>query len=103
MDEDEITSNDKNLSLFTVGRGDKVLGEFSAEEIKGKVDAGDLLTSDLVYTEGYDDWKTIAEAPELQTANPKTPQTEDPEHGKEDPEQGKEDPEQGKEDPENGK
>ena len=51
---------------YTVGRDDKVLGEFSAEQIKDQVRSGELLESDLVYTEGFDGWKPIGEVPELQ-------------------------------------
>ena len=51
---------------YTVGRDDKVLGEFTGEQIKDQVRSGELLESDLVYTEGFDDWKPIGEVPELQ-------------------------------------
>ena len=51
---------------YTVGRDDKVLGEFTGEQIKDQVRSGELLESDLVYTEGFDGWKPIGEVPELQ-------------------------------------
>lgn len=51
---------------YTVGRDDKVLGEFTGEQIKDQVRSGELLESDLVYTEGFGDWKPIGEVPELQ-------------------------------------
>ena len=51
---------------YTVGRDDKVFGEFTGEQIKDQVRSGELLESDLVYTEGFDDWKPIGEVPELQ-------------------------------------
>ena len=51
---------------YTVGRDDKVLGEFTGEQIKDQVRSGELLESDLIYTEGFNDWKPIGEVPELQ-------------------------------------
>ena len=51
---------------YSIGRGSEVLGEFTAEEIKERIASGELLDTDLVYTEGFVDWKPIAEVPELQ-------------------------------------
>lgn len=54
------------MPKYTVGRDDEVLGEFTAEQIKEQVRSGELLETDLVHTEGFDDWKPIDEVPELQ-------------------------------------
>ena len=53
------------MSQYTICRGDQIIGEFSAEEIKDKINTGDLLESDLAYTEGFADWESISEIPEL--------------------------------------
>ena len=54
------------MPKYTVGRDDEVLGEFTAEQIKEQVRSGELLETDLVHTEGLDDWKPIGEVSELQ-------------------------------------
>ena len=50
---------------YTVARGDQVFGEYSLEDIRSKVQSGDLVSSDLVYCDEFENWKTIGEVPEL--------------------------------------
>ena len=49
------------MSKITVARGQQVIGEFTSEEISEHLQNGNFHSSDLVYAEGYDDWKPIGE------------------------------------------
>ena len=58
---------------YTVARGDQVFGEYSLEDIRSMVQSGDLVSSDLVYCDEFENWKKIAEAPELKPPVPPLP------------------------------
>ena len=59
-----------NILQYQVARNGQVVGQFSTEEIKWMISSGELLESDHVYTEGFDNWKTIAEVPDLMPSSP---------------------------------
>ena len=65
------------MNQYSIGRNGKVLGEFSPEEIKDKLNSGQLRYDDLAFTEGYEEWKEIGSIPEFSSTEIRGPEEVD--------------------------
>jgi hypothetical protein len=61
------------VNRYTIARGKEVIGEFSSEAIKDKLGSGVLTETDLVFIDGFTEWKKISDIPEFKLSVPPLP------------------------------